>query len=53
MGSMKQVSNLIGLEEDDPSHKKYSRLLVTTNAISIPVGLKTSFFITSNDVAHS
>jgi heme/copper-type cytochrome/quinol oxidase subunit 2 len=53
MGSIKQVSNLIALEEDDESHKNYSRLLVTTSAVSIPVGLKTSFFITSNDVAHS
>lgn len=53
MGSIKQVSNLITLEEEDASHKSYSRLLVTTSAVSIPVGLKTSFFITSNDVAHS
>ena len=53
MGSMKQVSNMITLDESDPSHKQYSRLLVTTSAVSIPVGIKTSFFITSNDVAHS
>ena len=53
MGSMKQVSNMITLDESDSSHKQYSRLLVTTSAVSIPVGIKTSFFITSNDVAHS
>lgn len=53
MGSMKQVSNMITLDESDSSHKEYSRLLVTTSAVSIPVGLKTSFFITSNDVAHA
>lgn len=53
MGSMKQVSNLGILDESDSSTKEYSRLLVTTSAVSVPVGLKTSFFITSNDVAHS
>lgn len=53
MGSMKQVSNLGVLDESDSSTKEYSRLLVTTSAVSVPVGLKTSFFITSNDVAHA
>lgn len=53
MGSMKYVSNLGTLDESDASTKGYSRLLVTTSAVSVPVGLKTSFFITSNDVAHS
>jgi heme/copper-type cytochrome/quinol oxidase subunit 2 len=53
MGILKQVSNLVLIDETEPSNKKYARLLTTTNAISIPVGLKTSFFITSNDVAHS
>lgn len=53
IGILKQVSNLLLIDEVEPSNKKYARLLVTTNAISIPVGLKTSFFITSNDVAHS
>lgn len=53
IGNVKQVSNLLLIDEMEPSNKKYARLLATTNAISIPVGLKTSFFITSNDVAHS
>lgn len=53
IGNLKQVSNLLLLDEVEPSNKKYARLLSTTNAVSIPVGLKTSFFITSNDVAHS
>lgn len=53
IGNLKQVSNLLLIDEIEPSNKKYARLLGTTNAISIPVGLKTSFFITSNDVAHS
>ena len=53
MSTIKQVSNLVLLDESERSHKRYSRLLATTNAVSIPVGLKTSFFISSNDVAHS
>lgn len=53
MGNLKQVSNLLLIDEVEPSNKKYARLLGTTTAISVPVGLKTSFFITSNDVAHS
>lgn len=53
MGVVKQVSNLVLIDESVAGDKNYTRLLVTTNAVSIPVGLKTSFFITSNDVAHS
>jgi len=53
MGIIKQVSNLALIDELDLHNRSYARLLATTNAISIPVGLKTSFFITSNDVAHS
>lgn len=53
IGNLKQVSNLLLIDEVEVSNQKYARLLATTNAISIPVGLKTSFFITSNDVAHS
>ena len=53
MGAIKQVSNLVLIDEMDKKSKGYTRLLVTTNAVSIPVGLKTSFFITSNDVGHS
>ena len=53
IGNLKQISNLLLLDEALSSNKKYARLLGTTNAVSIPVGLKTSFFITSNDVAHS
>lgn len=52
-GNIKQVSNLLLIDESERSNRKYARLLGTTTAISIPVGLKTSFFITSNDVAHS
>jgi len=53
MSILKQVSNLVLIDEGELSNRSYARLLVTTNVISIPVGLKTSFFITSNDVAHS
>jgi heme/copper-type cytochrome/quinol oxidase subunit 2 len=53
IGNLKQVSNLLLIDEWERSNRKYARLLATTNAISIPVGLKTSFFITSNDVGHS
>jgi len=53
MGVIKQVSNLALIDESDLHSRSYARLLATTNAVSIPVGLKTSFFITSNDVAHS
>lgn len=53
MGVIKQVSNLVLLDDTVAGDKDYTRLLVTTNAVSVPVGLKTSFFITSNDVAHS
>jgi heme/copper-type cytochrome/quinol oxidase subunit 2 len=53
MGILKQVSNLVLIDESDSQSRSYARLLVTTNSVSIPVGLKTSFFITSNDVAHS
>ena len=53
MGVIKQVSNLALIDESDLQNRSYARLLATTNAVSIPVGLKTSFFITSNDVAHS
>ena len=50
IGVIKQVSELVQM---DDSNINCVRLLITTNAVSIPVGLKTSFFITSNDVAHS
>jgi heme/copper-type cytochrome/quinol oxidase subunit 2 len=53
MGILKQVSNLALIDESDLHNRGFARLLATTNAVSIPVGLKTSFFITSNDVAHS
>jgi len=53
IGVVKQVSNLILIDDTIVRDRDYTRLLVTTNSISIPVGLKTSFFITSNDVAHS
>ena len=53
IGVIKQVSNLVLIDDTVVRDRDYARLLVTTNAVSIPVGLKTSFFITSNDVAHS
>ena len=53
IGVIKQVSNLVLMDDKVASDKDYARLLVTTNSVSIPVGIKTSFFITSNDVAHS
>ena len=55
MGIMKTVSNMLLLSDID-NHilaKEHVRLLSTTDLVTIPVGLKTSFFITSNDVAHS
>jgi heme/copper-type cytochrome/quinol oxidase subunit 2 len=53
MGVVKYVSNLLLLEEYNNNHKNLSRLLTTTKSLPIPVGIKTSFYITSNDVAHS
>jgi heme/copper-type cytochrome/quinol oxidase subunit 2 len=53
MGVIKHVSNLVLMDNANIEEMQYGRLLVTTNVVSIPVGLKTSFFITSNDVAHS
>jgi heme/copper-type cytochrome/quinol oxidase subunit 2 len=41
------------LKEFDNDHLNLSRLLTTTKTLPISVGLKTSFYITSNDVAHS
>jgi heme/copper-type cytochrome/quinol oxidase subunit 2 len=50
---VKNVSQLVlpggGYRRD----RKMTRLLATTSSVSLPVGLKTSFYITSNDVAHS
>ena len=55
MGIMKTVSNMLLLSDIDNTvlAKEHVRLLSTTDLVTIPVGLKTSFFITSNDVAHS
>ena len=54
MGVVKQVSNLVsGRQAYNETDVSFLRLLTTTSAVSIPVSLKTSFFITSNDVAHS
>jgi len=52
MGVVKSVSNLLKTR-GSRWRRRCTRLLATTNAVSIPVGLKTAFFITSNDVAHS
>lgn len=50
----KQISsNLINLEEGNKLHKNLTRLLATTESVMVPVGVKTSFYITSNDVIHS
>jgi heme/copper-type cytochrome/quinol oxidase subunit 2 len=53
LGVVKYVSNLVLLEEFNVEHKNLSRLLTTTKSLPIAVGVKTSFYITSNDVAHS
>jgi heme/copper-type cytochrome/quinol oxidase subunit 2 len=53
MGVIKYVSNLVLLEEGNKEHANYSRQLTTTKSVPISVGVKTSFYITSNDVAHS
>jgi len=53
LGVIKYVSNLVLLEEGNVEHKNLSRLLATTKSLPIAVGIKTSFYITSNDVAHS
>lgn len=50
---IKYVSNLLLLERKERKHFGLSRLLTTTKTLPISVGLKTSFYITSNDVAHS
>jgi heme/copper-type cytochrome/quinol oxidase subunit 2 len=41
------------LDESNSTHKYLSRLLTTTKTLPVSVGIKTSFYITSNDVAHS
>jgi len=41
------------LEEENEEYKNLSRLLATTKAVPIVVGVKTAFYITSNDVNHS
>lgn len=53
LGVIKYVSNLVLLEEGNIEHKNLNRLLATTKSLPIAVGIKTSFYITSNDVAHS
>jgi len=53
IGVIKYVSNLVILEESNDTHKGLNRLLTTTKSLPIPVGIKTAFYITSNDVAHS
>jgi len=53
IGVIKYVSNLLLLEEYNNEHKNLSRLLTTNKTLPILVGVKTSFYITSNDVAHS
>lgn len=50
---IKYVSNLMLLDESKRTHLYLSRLLTTTKTLPISVGIKTSFYITSNDVAHS
>jgi len=52
-GIIKYVSNLVLLEETNDAHKNLNRLLTTTKTLPIALGIKTSFYITSNDVAHS
>jgi heme/copper-type cytochrome/quinol oxidase subunit 2 len=52
-GIIKYVSNLLLLEKENDAHKSLNRLLTTTKSLPIAVGIKTSFYITSNDVAHS
>lgn len=53
LGTIKQVSNLLLLEEYNMEHKNLTRLLAVNKSLPISVGVKTSFYITSNDVAHS
>jgi heme/copper-type cytochrome/quinol oxidase subunit 2 len=53
IGVIKYVSNLVLLEEENEEYKNLSRLLATTKAVPIVVGVKTAFYITSNDVNHS
>ncbi len=53
IGVIKYVSNLLLLEENNNEHKNLNRLLTTIKSLPIAVGIKTSFYITSNDVAHS
>jgi heme/copper-type cytochrome/quinol oxidase subunit 2 len=53
LGVIKYVSNLVLLEEENNKHQYLSRLLATTKTVPIVVGIKTAFYITSNDVNHS
>jgi len=52
-GVIKYVSNLTLIEENNRNHKNLSRLLTTNKSIPVIGSVKTSFYITSNDVAHS
>jgi len=53
LGVVKYVSNLVLLEKNNWEHKQLNRLLTTSKTLPIAGGIKTSFYITSNDVAHS
>jgi len=53
IGIIKYVSNLLLLEESNLKHDHLNRLLVTTKSLPIIAGVKTAFYITSNDVNHS
>lgn len=53
LASKSFTSNLVTFENMNKEHPDASRLLATNESLVVPVGIKTSLYITSNDVAHS
>ncbi len=49
----KHTSNLFNPKDGDIRYKDLMRLLETDQALILPVGVKSTFYITSNDVNHS
>lgn len=47
------TSNLVAVENLEEENPNSLRLLATNESLIVPVGIKTSLFITSNDVLHS
>lgn len=53
LASKSFTSNLVVLENLEEEYPNSLRLLTTNESLVVPVGIKNSLYITSNDVAHS